>query len=199
MRSLRGRLTALVITLIAVACASVAIIGIQHERHALESAIRGRGVTLTAQLAAAAKDSLLAFEQGDLGGELALERLVSEVGELDGVRGARLMDRDGEVIASATSSEGGVFGCWRPKAGDADSQDLVVTRCGSSLEFAALVLYSGVRVGEAQVEFDLTVLVDPVIRSSRNQLVAAAIAVMVICGSAGVVFVALLVKRKPTA
>ena len=58
---------------------------------------------------------------------------------------------------------------------------------------AAPVFYSGVRVGEAHVEFDLTVLVDPVVRSNTQQLAAAAIAVVMFGVLAGTAFVALLV------
>jgi class 3 adenylate cyclase len=57
----------------------------------------------------------------------------------------------------------------------------------------APIVYSGVRVGEAHVEFDLTVLVDPVVRSNTEQLAAAAIAVVLFGVLAGIAFVALLV------
>jgi class 3 adenylate cyclase len=58
---------------------------------------------------------------------------------------------------------------------------------------AAPVFYSGVRVGEAHVEFDLTVLVEPVVRNNTKQLAAAAIAVVTFGVLAGIAFVALLV------
>jgi class 3 adenylate cyclase len=57
----------------------------------------------------------------------------------------------------------------------------------------APILYSDVRVGEAQVEFDLTVLVDEVVSVNTEQLATAALVVVVIGVLAGVSFVAMLV------
>ena len=193
MHSLQVKFSAVVIALLAVACVSLAFIGTQHERHALETEVRKRGMTLTANLAGAAKDSLLAIEQGDFGGELALERLVDEVGELEGVGGARLLNREGRVIAAEASAERNTKGRQRTGTGMAENDEPAVARHGSLLEFAAPVLYSGVRIGEAQIEFDLRVLVDPVVRSNRRQLTAAAVALLALGVFAGMIFVALLV------
>jgi class 3 adenylate cyclase len=191
--SLQVKFSIVVIALVAVACVSLAFIGTQHERHALETEVRKRGATLTSNLAGAAKDPLLAIEQGDFGGELALERLVDEVGELEGVGGARLLNREGRVVASAASAERNNPGQQRTGKVESDDEGPVVARRGALLEFAAPVLYSGVRIGEAQIEFDLRVLVDPVVRSNRRQLTAAAIALLALGVFAGMIFVALLV------
>jgi adenylate cyclase len=191
--SLQIKFSAVVIALLAVACVSLAFIGTRHERHALETEVRKRGITLTASLAGAAKDPLLAIEQGDFGGELALERLVDEVGELEGVSGARLLNREGRVIAAEASAERNTKGRQRTGTSMAENDEPAVERHGALLEFAAPVLYSGVRVGEAQIEFDLQVLVDPVVRSSRRQLTAAAVGLLAFGVFAGVIFVALLV------
>lgn len=193
MHSLQLKFSAVVIALLAVACVSLAFIGTQHERHALETEVRKRGVTLTANLAGAAKDPLLAIEQGDFGGELALERLVDEVGELEGVSGARLLNREGLVIAAQASAERNTKGQRRTGTGMTENNESAVARRGSLLEFAAPVLYSGVRIGEAQIEFDLRLLVDPVVRSNRRQLTAAAVALLALGVFAGTIFVALLV------
>ncbi len=193
MHSLQVKFSAVVIALLAVACVSLAFIGTQHERHALETEVRKRGMTLTSNLAGAAKDPLLAIEQGDFGGELALERLVDEVGELEGVGGARLLNREGRVIAAEASAERNTPGRQRTGTGMSENDEPAVARHGSLLEFAAPVLYSGVRIGEAQIEFDLRVLVDPVVRSNRRQLTAAAVALLALGVFAGMIFVALLV------
>jgi adenylate cyclase len=191
--SLQVKFSVVVIALVAVACVSLAFIGTQHERHALETEVRKRGMMLTSNLAGAAKDPLLAIEQGDFGGELAVERLVDEVGELEGVGGARLLNREGRVIASALSAERNTAGGKRTGAVASENGGPVVSRRGSLLEFAAPVLYSGVRIGEAQIEFDLQVLVEPVVRSNRRQLTAAAVALLALGVFAGTIFVALLV------
>jgi len=194
--SLQVKFSIVVIVLLAIACVSLAFIGTQHEQHALESEVRKRGMMLTANLAGAAKDPLWAIEQGDFGGELAIERLVDEIGESEGVSGARMLNREGRVIAADLSSERNTEGRQRTGTGsdEGDQGDKpVVTRNGSLLEFAAPVLYSGVRIGEAQIEFDLDILVAPIVRSSRRQLTAAAVALLALGVFAGMIFVALLV------
>jgi hypothetical protein len=195
--SLQAKLTALVITLLAVSCLSLAFIGIRHERDALTNEIWKRGITLTANLARAAMDPLLVIEQGDMVNELALERLISEVGEPEGVSGARLLNREGRVVAAAASAERNSKVRQRTGIDPAEQGEPVCSQRGSLFECAAPVIYDGLRIGEAQIEFDLRVLVDPVIRDNRNQLAAAALALLAICGATGAVFVALLVNRKP--
>ena len=61
------------------------------------------------------------------------------------------------------------------------------------LSIAAPIFYSGVRIGEAQLVLDLSVLVDPIVRSNTQQLAAVAVTVVVLGVAAGVIFVALLV------
>jgi sigma-B regulation protein RsbU (phosphoserine phosphatase) len=94
-------------------------------------------------------------------------------------------------VASLDSAERG-GGRSHPVTGSEAGERRVLRR-DSRLLIAAPILYSGVRVGEAQVELDLRVLVDPVVRSNTRQLTAAATAVSCLGVAAGIVFVALLV------
>jgi adenylate cyclase len=191
--SLQVKFSALVIALLVAACVSLALIATEHERQALETEVEKLGRTLTTNLAGAAKDPLLAVEQGDFGGELDLERLVEEIGMSQGVVAARLLDRDGRVAASLATSERDAPGRLRTGASEEGKGDIRVEREKSRILFAAPIRYSGVRVGEAQVELDLRVLVDPVVRNNRRQLTAAAVALLALGVFAGMIFVALLV------
>jgi len=188
LRSLQIKFSALVITLLVVASVGLTVIATQHERGALEAEVKKRGRAVAQHLAGAAKEPLLSAEQGDFGHELTLEQLVEDVGTGEGVVAVRLLDREGRIAASLDPSERGAI--FAPRAG-AEDDSLQVSREGTRLLFPAPVIYSGVRVGEAHVEFDLTVLVDPVVRSNTEQLAAAAIAVVMFGVLAGIAFVAL--------
>src|SRR5258706_9912697 len=54
-------------------------------------------------------------------------------------------------------------------------------------------MYSDVRIGEAQIDLDLRLLVEPVVAGNAQQLAAVAVVVLVIGVLAGLGFVALLV------
>ncbi|MFB3117710.1 MAG: adenylate/guanylate cyclase domain-containing protein [Myxococcota bacterium] len=193
MRSLQIKFSALVVTLLVVASVSLAVIATQHERGALEAEVEKRGRTVAKHLAGAAKEPLLSVEQGDFGHELTLEQLVEDVGTGEGVVTARLLDREGRVAASLDPAERDAILLPQAGAATAENNALRVSRAGERLLVMAPIVYSGVRVGEAHVEFDLTVLVDPVVRSNTEQLAAAAIAVVLFGVLAGIAFVALLV------
>jgi adenylate cyclase len=193
LRSLQIKFSALVVTLLVVGSVSLAVIATQHERGALEAEVEKRGRAVAKHLAGAAKESLLSVEQGDFDHELTLEQLVEDVGTGEGVVAARLLNREGRVAASLDPAERDAI--FAPRAGSATAEEdsPQVSRDRKRLLVAAPVFYSGVRVGEAHVEFDLTVLVDPVVRSSTQQLAAAAIAVVMFGVLAGIAFIALLV------
>jgi class 3 adenylate cyclase len=191
-RSLQVKFSGLLVALLVVACVSLALIATQHERAALESEVEKRARALAASLAGAAKEPLLAVEQGEFDAELSLERLVAEVGEGEGVVAVRLLGRSGEVLASLDPAERGGQGAERTSA-PAGEVAAEVAREGALLQVAAPVLYSGVRIGMAQVALDLRVLVDPVVRGNARQLTAAAAAVVGLGVVAGMAFVALLV------
>jgi class 3 adenylate cyclase len=191
--SLQVKFSALVVTLLVAACVGLAYIATQHERAALEGEVQKRGRALAASLAGAAKEPLLEVDRGDFDRELVLERLIREVGDAEGVVAVRLLDREGRIVASLAADERGDAG--ESLAGHPDAPDDAgwIGREGDRLRVAAPVSYSNVLVGEAQVEFDLRVLVDPVVRSNTEQLAAVAVVVVIIGVLAGVGFVALLV------
>ena len=178
MRSLQFKFSALIVTVMATACVALALVATQHERRALAAEVRARGEALAANLAGAAEEPLLGVEQGSFDDELVLERLIQGTGAGDGVVGVRLLDRDGRVVSSLAGSDAA------EEAASPDPDDVV--RVG------APILYSGVRVGEAQVDLDLRSLVDPVVRSNTRQLAGIAAIVLLLGVVAGTIFVALL-------
>jgi adenylate cyclase len=195
LRSLQVKFSTVVVTLLVVACASLALVATRHERDALEAEVEKRGVALVRSLAGAAKDPLLDMDTGAFDVELMLDRLVEEVGVSNGVVASRLLDREGTVVASMDPDEQG-----HPIAGLPDDphrggpQDAArVLRRDSRLLVSAPVLYSGLRTGEAQVELDLQVLVEPVVRASTRQLAVIALTLIGLGVAAGIVFVTLLV------
>jgi class 3 adenylate cyclase len=195
-RSLQAKFIGLVISLLLTASISLAYIATQHERGALEAEVEKRGRAVAKHLAGAAKEPLLSMDQGNFEPELTLEQLIEDVGTGEGVVAARLLDREGRIAASLQPAErDAVVPLRAAPSDDPDGSDdpLWVTRSRTRLLVASPILYSGVLVGEAQVEFDLTVLVAPVVRSNTEQLATAAIAVVVIGVFAGSLFVALLV------
>jgi len=185
-RSLQMKFSALVVTLLLLACVGLAWISTEHERTALQREIAERGHALVANLAGNAKEPLLAAD------DLTLDGLVQEAGRGEGVVGARLIGREGRVQASIDAEETGEE---RPRlsiGATSDTRVPTVIRAGKLLLVATPVYFSGVLIGEAQVELDLGVLVDPVVRESRRQLATVAAGVIVIGVAAGLVFVAFL-------
>jgi len=185
-RSLQMKFSALVVGLLLLACVGLALISTKHERAALEDEIAQRGQTLVANLAGNAKEPLLA------GDDLTLDGLVKEVGHGEGVVGVRLLDREDQVLASLDPDERGQK---RPRLSIAASSQPrlpTVVRARKLLLVAMPVAFRDVLIGEAQVELDLGILVDPVVRESRKQLAAVASGVIVIGVGSGLVFVAFL-------
>ena len=193
MRSLQVKFSALVIALLLLASISLAWIATRHERGALVSEVEKRARAVAQNLAGAAKESLLEVEQGDFAGELTLDRLVEEVGEGNGVVAARLLGLEGRIAASIAPEERGSDGVRRTQQTEGDLVPVEVVRRGSRMVAAAPILFSGVLIGEAQVEVDLRVLVDPIVQGNTRQLTAVAVAVVCLGVVAGTVFVALLV------
>ena len=177
MRSLQVKFSALIVTVLATACGALALVATQHERRSLESEVRERAEALARSLAGAAEEPLLGAEQGSFDDELVLERLIQEAGAGDGVVGVRLLGRDGTVVAALDDAPAGNTGAV-PLEG--------------LLSVGAPIHYSGVRVGEAQVDLDLRALVDPVVRSNTRQLAGIAAIVLLLGVVAGTIFVALL-------
>jgi adenylate cyclase len=204
-RSLQLKFSALVATLLVAASVSLAWMATRHERAALESEVAKRGSALATNLVGIAQILLLeAGENPDEPLEIWEDRLtdaiVQQVGEEPGVVAARLIRRETSdsggiterIVASLDSSEYGKDGPFSLGSAEAPSRT-VIERRGDDLVVAAAVVLSGVQVGEAQIELDLGVLVEPVVAESRRQLTALAIAVLVLGIGGGISFVALLV------
>ncbi len=187
MRSLQVKFSVLVVSLLATACIGLAWIATQHERSALEAEIETRGRGLAEHLAGVAKEPLLAED------DLTLESLIKQVGSEWGVAAVRLVGSEGQVIATLTPSE---VGERMPLlVGEGVLDEPASERVGRRrLRVAAPISYTGVRVGEAQLELDLAALVDPVVSESARQLALVAAAVMGLGVLAGIVFVAFLVE-----
>jgi adenylate cyclase len=195
LRSLQVKFSTVVVTLLVVACTSLALVATRHERGALEAEVEKRGVALVRSLAGAAKDPLLDMDTGAFDVELMLDRLVEEVGVSNGVVAARLLDREGTVVASMDPDEQGhpIAGLPDDPHGEGPQDAARVLRRDSRLLVSTPVLYSGLRIGEAQVELDLQVLVEPVVRASTRQLAVIALTLIGLGVAAGIVFVTLLV------
>jgi adenylate cyclase len=192
LRSLQVKFIALIVALLVTACVGLAILATRHERRALEAEVEKHGRALVANLASAAKEHLLAAGSGDFHPELSLEKLIQDIGTRQGIAAVRLLDRDGRVVASR---DPGARGSRHERLAGHPSEPrgIWVRRDERMLRIAAPVLYSDVLVGEAQVELDLNVLVDPVVSSNTQQLAAVAVVVVVVGVLAGTGFVALLV------
>lgn len=182
MRSLQVKFSALVVALLVVASVGLTWMATRHERGALEAEVRKRGVALASNLAGDAKVPLLEDD------ELALGTLVQHAGAEPGVVAARLLDAEGVVVGALAPEDVGAEG--RPLGA---AEGVVSERGGTRLRLAAPVVYSDVRLGEAQIELDLAVLVDPVVAETQRQLALVAAAVLVLGVGGGLAFVALLV------
>ncbi len=191
LRSLQVKFSALVVALLVTACLALAVLATRHERRALEAEVENRGRTLASNLAGAAKEPLLEAGRA-FSPELSLDKLIQDVGDREGVVAVRLLDRDGRVLASTDPGQRGQR--RESLAGHPQAADGVwVGRDGSRLQVAAPVIHSDVLLGEAQIELDLRLLVDPVVAGNAQQLAAVAVVVVVIGVLAGIGFVALLV------
>lgn len=190
LRSLQVKFSALLVTLLVVACVSLALVATEHERGALESEVEQRGAALASALAGAAKEPLLAIGQGGFDDELTLDRLVEEAAAGHGVVGASILGLDGEALATLGSGEETSPVSLTENDGELTRRTV---RDGERLLVATAVVYSGLRIGEAQVELDLDVLVTPVVDRTARQLSLIAITLVVFGVVAGVIFVALLV------
>jgi adenylate cyclase len=184
-RSLQVKFSALVVAILVVACVALAWVATQHERRALEAAVERHGRALVENLANDAKEPLLGSDA------LRLEALTQHASDEAGLVDARLLGADGVVAAALDATERGQVH-ERLTAADPDGA-IASRRSGSRLLVAAPVAYSGVPIGEAQIELDLNVLVEPTVAETQRQLSALALAVTLLGVGCGIAFVALLV------
>jgi class 3 adenylate cyclase len=182
-RSLQFKFSALVVALLVLGSFALTWLATRQERRALETEVERFGVALARNLAGDAKISLIENDQ------LNLDTLVETAGNEKGVVAARLLDRAGVVVGSLDDAERGL----QRVALTAGGATVRAERREPRLLLAAAVIYSGVHVGEAQVELDLRRLVEPVVRETQIQLTAVAVAVVGLGVAGGIGFVALLV------
>jgi len=190
-RSLQLKFSALVVTLLFLASIGLAWMATRHERAALETGVRTHGSALAANLAGDAKIPLLAEDQ------LALEALVQQSGQEEGLVAVRLIRPEGsdrgEIVASLDATEQNQeTELLAGRSAEAPNQTAIQRR-GDRLLVATPVVFSDQWLGEAQIELDLGVLVEPVLKKSQRQLAALAFAVMLLGILGGIGFVALLV------
>lgn len=186
MRSLQLKFSALVVALLLGACVGLAWIATQHERGALGAEVAKRGISLVGSLASSAGEPLLA------GDDLTLGALVQQAQRSEGVVSARILDRNGVVASTLDESE---RGARRPRlalGSAANPRRPTVLEAGHFLIASTPIVFADTTIGEAQVELDLRLLVDPVVRDSRRQLATVAAAVILAGVGAGLVFVAFL-------
>jgi adenylate cyclase len=186
LRSLQVKFSTLVVALLVVACVGLAYVAIQHERRALEDAVERHGRALAQNLAEDAKEPLLNRDT------LSLGSLVHHSGEEKGLVAARLLDIDGRIVAALAEGERDQTGQRLTPSGPSPGSSSV-ERHGERLVIATPVIFSNTVVGEAQLELDLEVLVEPAVRETRNQLTTLAVAVILLGVGCGIAFVTLLV------
>jgi adenylate cyclase len=184
-RSLQVKFSALVVAILVIACVALAWVATQHERRALVDAAERRGRALVENLASDAKEPLLAND------ELRLTSLTQHTGAEEGIVAARLLRANGYTAAALDPIEQGQV--LPQLAADLPAGGVGVQRSEDRLLLAAPVSYSGVLIGEAQLELDLGVLVEPVVAEAQRQLSALAVAVTALGVGSGIAFVALLV------
>ena len=183
MRSLQFKFSILVVSMLVLGSVILTMLATRHERLALETEIERFGVALARNLAGDAKIALLENDQ------LALDTLVETTGKEKGVVAARLLDRSGLVVGSLDDAERGL----QRVALTAGGAPVSTEHRDPRILIAVAVIYSKVHVGEAQVELDLRRLIEPVVRETRIQLGAVAVAVSGLGVACGVGFVALLI------
>jgi class 3 adenylate cyclase len=201
-QSLQLKFSALVVTLLLAASTGLTWMATRHERAALEAEARRYGAALAKSLAGSTKIPLLEGDELYMGAlvQQVHEALNQQVGEGEGLVAARLIQRQrsksgqivGKTVASLNSEElyQGMDLLAR-KSAEEPSQT-VIERRGGHLVVATPVIYSGQWLGEAQIELDLDVLVEPMLAESQRQLVAFALAVVILGILGGLALVALL-------
>jgi len=198
-RSLQFKFSALVVGLLVLASASLTWMATRHERGALEAQVELLGLALATNLARDAKVPLLDEDA------LALDGLVQSAGSEEGLIAARLVDREGTVVASLAPEELGARAPAVQAPAAVPSAAAILgpatvpgaaaqtRREADALLVSVPVRYSGVSVGEAQIALDLDVLVEPVVTESQRRLTALALAISLMGVAGGIGFVALLV------
>jgi len=169
--SLQIKFGAFIAALLIMACATLGLVAARSERIAHETEASERGRTAVVSLAAGAAGPLRSLARGDGRNQAALEALVAAAGAGDGVVDARLLDRNGRVLAA--------IGAEPPPS---ESRRSHVAPIGED----------GERLGEARIVLDHT-LVPPAAPAGRRQRAGATAAVLVVGLIAGLLLIARLV------
>ncbi|MEN8182530.1 MAG: adenylate/guanylate cyclase domain-containing protein [Myxococcota bacterium] len=185
LRSLQVKFSALLVTLLVVACIVLTWLSTQHERRALEAEVERRAQALSRALAGTVKEPLVVRD------DLTVGALVNQLATEPGVAAARVLDADGRVMAALSDGEVGELRV--PLAGRVEGVGSTLRRAGTRVQVATPIHYSDLRVGESQVELDLAVLVAPKVEEGARQLAGVAVAVAVLGVVSGLMFVSLLV------
>ena len=101
MRSLQVKFSALLVTLLVVACVALALVSTRHEERALLTEVTNRGQALARALAGSVKEALVIQD------DLTVGSWVNQLGEEPGVAAARVLDADGKVVAALADGEVG--------------------------------------------------------------------------------------------
>ena len=162
---LRVKLALLASLLLVGGIGTVSLLLLERSSEALEAEARKRGRFLASSLAQNASAPLL--EQDDLVVSGLLETVAGEAEVLV----ARVLDKDGQVIA--TSVEGEPQRQFRLTEGLLPDSPTAATTLDGRLLIASRISFGGVDLGEAQVVLDLEAIVGQVLaRARRGVLIA---------------------------
>jgi adenylate cyclase len=176
---LRFKLALLTSLLLVASVGLVSLLLLRQSSQALESEARKRGELLSEQLARNARDPYL------LEDDLVLSQLVRSATEEDEIVVARIVDAQGELVASS-------------REGDRDSVDrltksaaLATRTAGDTLLVASRMTFRDVDLGEVQVVLDLDALIRPVVARARREVLVAASGLL----TAGLLIAVLMSRR----
>jgi adenylate cyclase len=141
---------------------TVAVVVVQNTREAIETEARARARYMAVNLARDARKATL------LEDDIALEELLRSVVAEPGVVAARLLNKDGSLLASSTPDEQGPFDRL------ASRENVAASEQGRRLTVAARMQFRDVDIGEAQVFLDLRRIVTPALRATRRSIILAA-------------------------
>ncbi len=158
---LRLKLALLISALLLVGISTVSVLVLEQSRDALISEAEKRAIALARHLARNARDPLL------LDDDLVLGKLVGGAAQEAEVLVARVLDPEGEVVASSRSK------AEPRRARMTLAAKRAVQRVGGRLVVAERMLFKDTEVGEAQIEIDLDALIAPVLNRARRDVLVA--------------------------
>jgi adenylate cyclase len=186
---LKGKLSLLITSLVALAVAFVAYFLLREQQQSLTVEMTKRGLTIAENFAASAKTPLLTND------ELTLAVLVKDAMKDTDVAYAMVADTDGRVLAQSDPPAGAPVA--RPRDLPSVKTEPVIhtyTLSGQRIiDFAVPLIYSGVPVGALYLGFSER-SIDQALAKARNQALWVT-ALMIAAGIAGAVGLATLLSR----